>query len=193
MFELGGSSYHQSSMTSVANITNWSTIHSVKRFWLNSGDAGQNFVTNVGYTQDFMQYNKGLDTIITYWGGVNYQDTTFKISRLKSDWNTYFTDLQYLDIADDDWNREDLTALTNLNTVLITAGRNGLAANPIVPIPTGVIDNLFIQVAAGAGQRVNNGHFYVNSGGTTRSSASDAAVALLKSKGWSLSISNVPQ
>lgn len=189
---LGGSCYQQPTMTSVAAIRNWNTIRSVQKFGLNNGDR-TNPVKNVGYAQDFMQYNKGLTAISIggyfYYSGV--QDTTFKISRLKSDWNTYFTSLQFVEIVDDQWNREDLSALKQLNHLQLFAARQNHLdnlASPLVPIPSTVLDGIINQIAAGAGQAVNNGKIAIVSGGTDRTSNSQTAYNLLVSKGWTITI-----
>jgi hypothetical protein len=193
----GGSSYQQATMNSVANIANWNTISSIQYFRLNDGD-GLNPAMHISYTQDFMKNNKGLLSIKTSNGyyAHGYVDTSFTISRLKSDWNTWFTSLQQLQINDDHWNREDLSALTHLNFVQVWASPQNHQddhSSPLVPIPSSVIDNIINQIAAGAGQTVNNGSIDVESGGPSRTSASDAAVSLLKSRGWVVAVNGVLQ
>jgi len=189
MTSVAGSSYQSATAWSVANISNWSSINTVSAFGINTGDGGQTLALNLGFAQDFMSNNKNLQSIFTSYGTFLpcLTDPTFKISRLKSDWNTYFTNLKSIQINDDHWNREDLSALTQLNNVVICAGTvehgyNGTA----VPIPSAVIDNILIQVAAGAGQYVQNGLINIIPQGTTRTSASDVAVNMLKSKGWNI-------
>jgi hypothetical protein len=106
--------------------------------------------------------------------------------------NTYFTNLTSLLISDADWNREDLSALVHLSYIVITASNlyhsYNQTNNPLVPIQTSVIDNIINQVAAGSGQYIINGTLGVSSAGNNRSSASDAAFNLLKSKGWTIVI-----
>jgi hypothetical protein len=127
-----------------------------------------------------MANNRGLKGINLF-----YSDPTFKISRMKSDWNTYFTELKSLQLSDDHWNREDLSALTQLNTMLLFS----MSAT----IPSTVIDNVINQVSAGAGQFVSNGLINISSGGPGRTSTSDGAVNQLKSKGWKITVTNVLQ
>jgi len=184
-------------MNSVANIANWNSINSIQYFRLNDGD-GLNPAMHINFTQDFMKNNKGLLNIKTSNGSYahGYVDTTFKISRLKSDWNTYFTSLQHLQINDDHWNREDLAALTQLNFVQIWASTQNHQddhSSPLVPIPSSVIDNIINQVANGAGQSVSNGTIDVESGGPSRTSASDNSVNFLLSKGWVIAVNGVLQ
>ena len=143
----------------------------------------------MNFTQDFMAGNKGLQSILTTWGGIylsGVKDSTFKMSKLKSDWNTYFTELKSLIITEEHWNHEDLSALKKLSIVSVSAGTTDHLNNggTVIPIPVSVIDNVIIQVAAGAGQTVNNGFINFFTGGTVRSSASDTAYNLLISKGW---------
>lgn len=192
--EIGGSSYQQASMTSLANIVNWNAISSVTYLRMNVGDSYISPFENVGYPQDFLAKDSGLQIILTSWGGYRLsgvRDTTFKLSRLKSDWNTYFKQLNILSISDDHWNREDLSSLVNLDFVLIAATttdhENDMNNLPI-PIPSQTLDSILIQLAAGAGQHVSNGFVELITGGTLRTSASDAAVAALQSKGWTVSI-----
>jgi YD repeat-containing protein len=193
---IGGSSYQQASMTSLVGITNWSSITTILNFTLNTGDGGANPFKNVSYPQDFMTNNKDLETIFTSYSTyytAGCRDTTFKINRLKSNWNTYFTKLKTLQISDEHWNRENLSGLPNLKTILVVAAttlhtNENIATNPPIPIPAAVIDNIFIQVAAGSGQTVNNGSIFIRTGGSNRTTASDAAVAFLQSKGWTITI-----
>jgi YD repeat-containing protein len=193
---IGGSSYQQASMTSLAGITNWSSISSVIYFRMTSGDAGVTAFQNVSFPQNFMANNKDLEHIWTSYGGYyasGCRDTTFKLSRLKSDWNTYFTKLNFLVISDEHWNRENLSGLPNLKTIAIVAGtqlrtNQNIATNPPIPIPSSVIDNIIIQVAAGSGQNVTGGAIAIYGGGGQRTAASDAAVTFLQSKGWTISV-----
>jgi hypothetical protein len=155
----------------------------------------------MSYTQDFMANNHGLTTINTtqlntyYMAG--YRDTTFKLTRLKSNWNTYFTNLQDVEISDDHWNREDLTALTQLATFALIATNqnhsNNATGNPAIPIPGSVIDGVINQIAAGAGQSISNGVIWILTGGSARTSASTASVAALDAKGWIIYIDSVLQ
>lgn len=189
MTDFAFSSYQQSSALTVANITNWNSIFSITKFKLNNGDNA-NPSKNLSYAQDFMQANQGLTFIETAHYGINrtgYRDTTFKMSRLKSDWNTYFKQLHYLVINDDHWSREDLSGLKMLDTFGISATRQNHQddlQSPVVQIPTQVIDTIINQIAAGAGQTISNGLIVFWSGGTLRTSASDTAFAYLKSRGW---------
>ena len=194
---LGASCYQDPSMTSVANIPNWNSIHTIQLFRIAHGD-GINPGRNISYPQDFMKNNKGLRNILTGSGYYfnNYRDTSFRLSRLKSDWNTYFTSLQFLQISDEHWNREDLSALTQLNYFQIwatTQNHQDGSGNPLSPIPSSVINNIINQIANGAGQTVRNGAIDVEAGGSGRTSDSDAAVSLLKSKGWVIAVNGVLQ
>ena len=196
---LDGDCTQQSSVFSLSGVTNWNSINTVTSWGLFTGDE-INPCLNISYPQDFMTNNTNLKSIITNNRGYyleGYEDTTFKISRLKSNWNTYFTNLTTLDINDDHWNREDLTALTNLSGVAICASNlhhsYSQTNNPLVPIPVSVLDNIINQIAAGAGQTVINGTINLNSAGTSRSSASDSSIILLKSKGWTITINGVNQ
>jgi hypothetical protein len=154
----------------------------------------------MNYAQDFMKNDRGLNTINTtqadyYQAG--YRDSTFKLTRLKSEWNTYFTQMQDLEISDEHWNREDLTALTKLQTFFLIAGNqkhsNDPTNNPVVPIPALVTDNAISQIAAGAGQNISNGVIVIWSGGGGRSATSNASVNFLLSKGWTIVIDGVTQ
>ncbi len=194
-----GSSIQDSTYWTVSNISNWSSISSIKRFDFNAGD-GVTPCMHTNFTQDFMANNKGLTEIFTAVLQVyrNYViDTNFKVSLLKSNWNTYFTELSWLAISDDNWNREDLSALRKLNFVSVSARTtnhtNDPTGNPVIPLPSSVIDNIIMQVSAGAGQSVINGQIYIDAGGTSRTSASDAAVAQLVSKGWIVSVNYTNQ
>ncbi len=111
-------------MLSVAGISNWSTIHSINNFQLNTGDGGITNCEHLNYAQDFMAGNSGLDTILLGRNGLAcYFDSTFKLSRLKTNWNGYFTALQYLAITDAQWNKEDLSSLIHLNFFVLIPGR----------------------------------------------------------------------
>ena len=182
-------------MNSIDSIYNWNSLQSITYFHLLSGDR-INPCKNLAYAQDFMKHNTGLQSIVTtlrYYAN-GYRDTTFKLSRLKSDWNTYFTQLQTLYINDDHWNREDLSKLLHLNSFLIyasTQNHQDDINSPLVPLPQQVIDSIFIQIAAGAGQTINNGAIGIFAGGGTRSAASDGAVQFLLSKGWVLALNGV--
>ncbi len=195
---IGASCYQQSSALTVANISNWNSINSVTQWILATGDY-TNPCRNLGFAQDFMQNNMNLQTINTSRGVYldGYIDTTFKISRLKINWNTYFTNLQALIISDDHWSREDLSSLTHLSLFAISAASLhhsfNPTNNPLVPIPVSVLDNIINQIAAGAGQNVINGTINLNSAGTDRSSVSDASFNLLKSKGWTIVINNLTE
>ena len=152
----------------------------------------------MSFAQDFMKNNKGLQKIKTSGGYYKngYRDTTFKLSRFKTDWNTYFTGLQSLIINDDHWNREDLSALTQLNFLQIVAttqNHQDDSGSPLVSIPPAILDAILIQVAAGAGQSVNNGTIILASGGSARSGSSNTAVQTLLSKGWTIYINGVLQ
>lgn len=196
---IGGSCYQSSTMNSVAGIRNWNSINSIIQFTTNLGDGYTPF-KNMNYAQDFMQYNPHLKSIST----VNYgyyrsgcRDTSFTISRLKSDWNTFFTELTILSISDEHWNREDLSGLPNLQFLTVVAGNqqhsNDPTNNPVVPIPSSVLDNLLNQVAAGAGKQVRTGVISLLTGGPSRTPGSDAAVALLKGMGWTIWINGMVQ
>jgi hypothetical protein len=196
---IGGSCAQDSTFNTVAGVINWNSITSITNFSCGVGD-GVNSWKNLRFAQDFMQSNRGLTRINTigsnyYLSG--YRDSTFKISRLKSDWNTWFTAITDLRINDEHWNREDLSALVNLKTFKIIAGNqyhsNDAAGNPVVPIPSSVIDGIINQLSAGAGLYVSNGTITITSGGTTRTSASNTALSQLISNGWTVSIDGVLQ
>jgi hypothetical protein len=115
---------------------------------------------------------------------------------MKSNWNTYFTNLHSLIINDDHWNREDLSALTQLNYVQIeatTQNHQDDHSSPLVQIPSSALDAILNQVAAGAGQSVSNGTIWLDAGGSTRTNNSYTAVQLLLSKGWVIYINGVIQ
>ena len=194
---IGGSSYQVPSMTNLTNVSNWNSINTVKHFRFNKGD-GVNPARNISYAQDFMKNNKDLQSIKTTGGyrSSGYVDTTFKLSTFKTDWNTYFTNLQSMRISNDHWSGEDLTALTQLNFIQIwaaTQNHQDDPNSPLVPIPPMVIDNIINQLAAGAGQTVSNGGIDLESGGSTRTSASDTSVGFLKLKGWIIAVNGILQ
>jgi YD repeat-containing protein len=181
--EIGGSSYQQPSALTVSGITNWNNITSVTYFDLQTGDGGANDVNHVNYAQDFMQNNKDLDSIMTQ----GCSDTTFKLSLLKSNWNTYFTNLYDLEIFDNQWNREDISALTNLWFLkFYSTSTNGIGTNGVP-----VIDNIINQIYAGAGQNRNNGVINITWAGFDRTNASVSAYNFLKNKGWTIYINGV--
>lgn len=174
-------------------ITNWGNINSLQSF------AIGNSSTNVNLAQDCLKNNKDLQTIATHGSSYDYYswgcaDPNFKIGVLKSDWNTYFSKLSLLSLNDHHWNREDLSGLLYLKYFSLVADNqqhNGNpVSNPIIPIPTSVIDNVINQIAAGAGKYIHNGIIYILSGGSSRSSVSDSALAKLKSMGWAITLDN---
>lgn len=192
---VGGNDNQQGSYNTFSNITNWNSISSVIDFLPHNGD-GTNPCRNMNYAQDFMAGNKGLRWIRTSIYGyyrTGYRDLTFKLSRLKSDWNTYFTNLDMLLINEDHWNHEDLSALKKLKIIKLTAttqSHDDIQNDAIIPIAPAVIDNLLNQVAAGAGAAgVKNGFIVIVSGGSNRTTASDAAFSQLTSAGWTITIS----
>jgi YD repeat-containing protein len=189
--QFGSSSNQQASMSSVANVTNWASIHSINDFHLNTGDGGITTIQNLSYQQDFMAGNADLQSIQLARNNLAcYFDATFKISRLKSDWNTWFKHLQFLSLTDAQWNREDLSGLKELNYFYIIPARPNYSNDPTnnaeIPIPQGVVDSIFNQIASGSGQSVSGGVLYISSGGSGRSASSDAAVSTLLAKGWTL-------
>ncbi|MBS1664164.1 MAG: hypothetical protein JST68_24175 [Bacteroidetes bacterium] len=197
---IGGTCEQNATALSVAGISNWNGISTIKSFALRTGDLVTPCL-NVGYAQDFMSNNRGLLAINTtqpaYFGS-GCRDTTFKLSRLKSDWNTYFTQLQEVSISDEHWNREDLSSLIHLRTFLLISGNDEHSNTPspgyhMNAIPAATLDNAIIQIAAGAGQYITGGSIVLYPGGTTRTSASNAAVTLLRSKGWRITIDDVLQ
>ncbi len=198
--QIGGSCYQQPGALTVANVTNWNSLSSVAGFWAHCGDH-VNPSLNLSYAQDFMANNRNLQTINTtnlYLYQSGYWDSTFKLTRLKSNWNTYFTHLQDIEICDAHWNREDLSALTHLSTFDLLPDNqshsNDSTSNPNIPIPASAIDSILNQIAAGAGQNVSNGVIWIlTGGGTGRTSASNAAVSALDAKGWQVYIDNVQQ
>lgn len=190
---MGGSSYQDPTYLTVSGITNWNTIGSLFRFSAGQGD-GINPWRNLNFAQDFLQNSKGLSELVTTGAGYSIsgiRDLNFKLSKLKSDWNTYFSELKVISINEDHWNHEDLSSLKKLNNFTIVATRqNHLNDNNSLPIPLdgSVIDNILIQIAAGSAQTVNNGSITIISGGTTRGNASDVAYNFLLSKGWTVTI-----
>jgi YD repeat-containing protein len=189
---IGGSCYQQSTMTAVANITNWNSIHSIQNFRLNNGDK-TNPCENIGYPQDFLVNNPGLISIATNWTSHHpgNGDSTFKLTRLKNNWNTYFTQLQSVGISEDDWNRENLSGLTNLRAFSLTASGQVQddPNSPLVPLDSTEIDNILIQIAAGAGQNVRNGTIGLLTAGSNRTGNSDAAYNfLVNNRGWTIVI-----
>ncbi len=197
---IGGSCYQQSSALTVANVSNWTSISSVTSWWAHCGDHVTPSL-NLNYAQDFMAGNRNLQIINTtnlgyYQSG--YWDSAFKLTRLKSNWNAYFMNLQDIEICDAHWNREDLTALTNLSKFCLLPDNqnhsNNSTGNPNIPIPASAISNILIQIANGAGQNVSNGVIWIlTGGGTGRDSTSNSAVSALDSKGWQIYIDNVQQ
>jgi len=187
---LQGNSYQQSSMLSVAGVTNWSSIHSITSWAMSSGDGGITPCLHLNYGQDFMAGNPGLLYITTYYSYTGYFDSTFKLSRLKSDWNIYFTHLQAITISDAHWNRENLSGLKELNHFSISPAwqnySNSPTGNSQIPLPKETVDTIFMQIAAGAGQTVTGGTIFIYSGGSGRTSSSDTAINALLSKGWIL-------
>ena len=175
---LGGSSYEQPGAMSVAGITNWNTITNVLRFNLQTGDFGDSYPNHVAYTQDFMKNNKGLQYITI----AQCIDTGFKVSRLKSDWNTYFTQLFALSITDAQWSRENLSALTNLWSF----GFSSTSTNG-----AGVIDSIINQIATGAGHYRTNGVITITWPGYDRTAASADGYTYLKSRNWIVYINGV--
>ena len=191
----GTSCYQQASMNTIDSIYNWNSLHNITYVHFLNGDQA-NPCKNMSYAQDFMQYNKGLQRISTTLGYYRngYRDTTFKLSRLKSDWNTYFKGLKELDINDDHWSREDLSGLHQLKSFLLyatTQNHQDDPNSPLIPIPGPVIDSILNQIAAGAGQTVNNGTIGIFAGGSMRGPGSDAAVQFLLSRGWVIAINGV--
>ncbi len=145
-----------------------------------------------------MANNRGLNTI-NMTNGVYYQsgvcDSTFKISRLKSDWNTYFTQLQSLWVEEDNWNHEDLSHLPNLNQFVLNARTqnhtNDPTSNPVIPIASSVSDTAINQISRGAGQTISNGNIVIYSYGGGTTNASRTAMNFLINKGWIIYIDGV--
>jgi hypothetical protein len=94
-------------------------------------------------------------------------------------------------INENDWSHEDLSSLKNLiNFDLFAAGQNRNDPNsPLIPLDPAEIDNVLIQIAAGAGQVGVNGSINIVTGGSNRTGNSNAAYNLLTTqKGWSINI-----
>jgi len=193
----GSSCYQDGTVNTVAAISNWSSIHSVQYFNLVNGDQ-LHPNKNMSYAQDFMQFNPGLkkiSTALSYYR-TGYRDTTFRLSRLKSDWNTFFSELEFLQINEDHWNHEDLSGLRHLNFFRIeatTQNHQDDSNSPLIPLDSTVMDNILNQIAAGAGQSVTNGTIVLDAGGGTRSNSSYLAVQSLLLKGWTIIINGVTQ
>ena len=201
MQALNFNSYINLGALSTAGISNWSTITSINTLQI-VGEGNLYPCQNLNFSQDFMNNNTQLQTISFYGTPLNvhspgFLDSTFKISRLKNDWNTYFKNLSSLTLTDYQWNREDLSGLANLTYFVLVADNqqhnNNLNNNPAIPLPTSVIDNVLIQIAAGAGSVHNNGFIFLTTGGTNRTSTSDVAYNLLISNGWSIFIDTTTQ
>ncbi len=182
----------------VSSISNWNSINGITSWVMRTGDY-INANLHVSYAQDFMANNTNLlsiNTTANYYAE-GYEDTTFKISRLKSNWTTYFTNLNSISISDDHWSREDLSVMKNLSYFYITAGNQqhsyNQTGNPLVPIPTAAIDNIINQISSGGGATKTNGFIIIKSSGTNRSTASDSAVYNLNAKGWQIYINDVLQ
>lgn len=150
----------------ISNIANWNSITSIKKF-----TDGYHAV----YSPDFMQYNVNLEK-------VDLTDT-MSMKRLKSDWNTYFLNLDTLifetGVA---YGFENLTLLKNLRYFNYNNNRYN------VTVTTQEIDNIINQINAGAGQFLINGFIYINAHTASRSSASDASVNALKTRGWYINV-----
>ena len=164
LYAWGQSSVQSASALSMSRVTNWATIKDcIGHFVLNPGD-GFTPCANFSMPQDFLKDHPRLQDYRTSWGGcynMGITDANFRISLLKSDWNTYFKELRILQISDAHWNREDLSQLTKLNLILIACrnqnNNNNPTNNPPIPMPAQVVDNIINQIAAGAGQFVQNG------------------------------------
>ena len=196
---LGGTSYQQSGASSVANIRNWNTIRSITTWYPYGGYYAQ-FLDpwrHMGYAQDFMAADTNLAVIRTANGSYytqGFSDTTFKLSRMKSNWTTYFTKLNALAICEDQWSHEDLSVLPNLVYFNLIASNlnhsNSSSGNAVVYISPSEIDTIFNQIDAGSGQHISGGTIIIQSGSTWHTSASAAAVAHLLSRGWTLTINS---
>jgi YD repeat-containing protein len=187
------SSMQQPGALTFDSIYNWNSISTLTSFEPTTGDGGTNKCLNVNFAQDFMKNNRGLRVILTsngHYTDHGIADSTFKLSRLKSDWNTYFTQLNTIWLSDDYWTREDLTGLTHLQTFVLGAG-NHYGYGVTTAISPGVTDNIINQIAAGAGQNVSNGVIAIESFGGGRSLNSDASVQFLLKKGWIIVIDDV--
>jgi len=198
---IGGSCYQDGSMTNLQGILNWNQITTIQSFVLNNGD-GTYPVKPVSYPQDFLAGDKGLNSIETFWSAwpPNHRygngDTSFRLSRLRSDWNTYFTSLWRIWIQERDWKREDLSKLAHLSSFALTASDTDGGTEPggpYTPLDSTEIDNVLIQIANGAGQAVSNGAIAIATGGSGRTTASNSAVNFLISKGWTIIIDQVTQ
>ncbi len=198
---LGGTSYQQSGASSVANIRNWSTIRSITEWYPYGGYYAQYLDPwrHMGYAQDFLAADTNLATIRTANGSYytqGYSDTTFKLSRIKSNWTTYFTKLNAIAICEDQWSHEDLSVIPNLVYFNLIATNQNHSNNPggnsVVYIAPSEIDTIFNQIYAGSGQHISGGTIIIQSGSTTHTSASQVAIDYLKSKNWTLTINSAP-
>ena len=199
VYRIGGNGSLESTWNSVAGILNWNNISSVTDFLPHNGDLVTP-CSNMNYAQDFMANNKGLKYIGTSIYGyyrTGYRDLSFKISRLKSDWNSYFTKLETLQINEDHWNHEDLSGLINLKDFRLTATtQNHLddVNSPLIPISAQVLDNAIIQIANGAGTAgVKNGVIRFYTGGSTTTPSSGPAITQLKNAGWHIYLNDSAQ
>ncbi|GGA92009.1 hypothetical protein GCM10011511_14260 [Puia dinghuensis] len=199
---LGGTSYQQPGASSVAGVSNWSSISSIT-IWYPYGGYYGNLIDpwrNMRYAQDFLAADTNLTTIRAANGSYytqGYADTTFTLSRLKSNWNTYFTKLTAIAICEDQWNHEDLSVIPNLSYFNLVAANqyhsNVPGGNPIIPLASGEIDTIFNQIAAGSGQHISGGFIVIHSGGSTYTSQGVSALNYLKSKGWTIYLNGVIQ
>jgi hypothetical protein len=165
-----GAWFYYSSAENSSTISNWNTISSITSFTDGISAA---------FPQDFMTNNKNLSSI-----DMTYQ---MPISHLKSNWNTYFTQIVSLTLETGvSYGFEDLTGLIHLSSFIYT---NTLWT---VTTTTLEVDNIINQIAAGAGQFVSNGS--INLGFVvSRSSNSDTSVSFLKTKGWTITINGTVQ
>jgi hypothetical protein len=197
--QIGGSCFQQASALTVANITNWNQITSITGFWPHCGDK-TNGCEHVSYAQDFMANNRGLNDIEMSQGGYYESgvcDSTFKVSRLKSDWNTYFTQIHTVVLEEDNWNHEDLSHLLNLSLFAINAATqnhtNDPTGNPVIPLASSVSDSVVNQIARGSGQTISNGAIALWTYGGGVTSACRTSMNFLINKGWAIYVDGVLQ
>lgn len=186
----GGNCSQGPGSLSISNFPNWSSIRNLTGFQLVTGDR-EHECTTLDVPQDFLKDNPHLQYIILDWGGaydIGINDPTFTIARLKSDWTSFFKELNRLQVSVLHLGNADLSELKNLKFINVTAvsrnHSNNPANNPIIPIPVSKIDQIIKQVAAGAGQKIWNGTISFGSGGTRPSADSKAEYDFLVSRGW---------
>ena len=153
----------QPSAQTITNIYNWNIINGIVYF---SSGFNYNFI------QDFMRNNTNLQIINIAGSG--------SLSKLKSNWNVFFTGITSLELDNTNWNQEDISALVHLNNF-------ELSDDTLSPLTPTILDNIFNQIAAGSAKFIQGGFCGFDTGNyaTLRNtSASYTAVTFLRSQNW---------